>query len=113
MKQQRELSITVQPIPAGFGIEKRRSHPEQTVIAALPALDTPADGLYDGKAGLDSVGAAEGTAQTSMHMEFVQSQGLFEAFQQARSGTRVQLVQLIMQPVEWLPCVDSVGLCIS
>ncbi len=78
MDEQRELSVAVQPVPAGFCIEQRGGHPAQAMITALPAFDSTADGLHHREAGLNSVGTAKRAPQAGMHLQIVQREGLFK-----------------------------------
>lgn len=44
------------------------------------------------------------------NLQFVQREGLFESFHQAGGRTRIQLVLIIVQPVECLSRISSVSL---
>ncbi len=45
-----------------------------------------------------------------MHLEIMQRERLFQALPQAGGGTRIQLMELIMQPVQRLPGIAGIGL---
>lgn len=80
MSEQRDVTVSVKTIPAGFGKHQGGGHPTQVVIAALPTFDASADRLHHGETGFNAVGAGEGSPQPSMHFEIVPREHLFESF---------------------------------
>lgn len=67
MNEQRLMAVAVTTVPAHFGNKSTEDRPAQPVIAAIPALGSPADGLDNRKAGFNPIGAAQEATQARMH----------------------------------------------
>src|SRR6185437_275372 len=101
--EDRQLTITVNAIPARLGPQQSTGYPAKILIAALPALHIPADNLDSGKRGLDEVRTAQRSSQTPRQPQTVHSQCLLQTFFQTPRRARIQMHQLRQQTVQRAP----------
>src|SRR6185437_11319174 len=83
-----------------LGNEQAGPDPTFDLIAFSPAFYVTADGLDDRECRLDDIGTGQGTTKLIRYPQLMDGERFFKTFFQAASGTRIQVHQLVMQPLQ-------------